>query len=132
MFFFGFQDALTGNWWVQNDDKVIGYWPGELFSLMRAHAETVQWGGEVYSNKVGVHPHTGTAMGSGSYAMPPFGSSGSVRRIRVVVGTKVIKFPDFVNSYSDEYDCYDTFYNHEYMQDPEFYYGGPGRNWKCP
>ncbi|KAL8110025.1 hypothetical protein AgCh_025947 [Apium graveolens] len=43
-----------------------------------------------------------------------------------------LKFPEYVFAYSEEYDCYDQIYVSEYIEDPEFYYGGPGRSWKCP
>lgn len=108
----------------------IGYWPPDLFSKIRIHAETVQWGGEVHSSRVGVTPHTATAMGSGQFPDYMLHNSGLVTRMRVLLGN-VLKFPDWVYEYADEYRCYDVFYIHDYVLDPEFYYGGPGRYYGC-
>lgn len=131
--FLFFQDPNTGNWWVNYGEKVnIGYWPKELFKKLSYHAETVQWGGEVYSTRVGTHPHTATGMGSGQFSDWVFKDSGFIKRMRVLQNSGVIRFPAWVNSFADEYNCYDTFYHREYVQDPEFYYGGPGRNYRCP
>lgn len=100
--------------------------------MLRAHAETVQWGGEVYSSRVGIHPHTATQMGSGHFADYVMGQSGYVKRIRVLLNNMILRFPQWVFTYSDEYECYDTYYISDYVQDPEFYFGGPGQNPRCP
>ncbi|KAA8525187.1 hypothetical protein F0562_006949 [Nyssa sinensis] len=128
-----FKDPNTSNWWVQYEESInIGYWPPDLFGALRHHAETVEWGGEVYSSKVGIHPHTATAMGNGKYSDYIHGDSGSVKRIRIRQNSLDLRFPEWVFPYTDEYDCYDFFYLGDYIEDPEFYYGGPGRNYKCP
>lgn len=44
----------------------------------------------------------------------------------------ILKFPGWVEHYSDEYDCYDVDFIRDYLEDPELYYGGPGKNPKCP
>ncbi|KAL0447419.1 UNVERIFIED_CONTAM: hypothetical protein Slati_1869800 [Sesamum latifolium] len=130
---FGIQDPATSNWWVQYGETInIGYWPHALFALLKFHAETVQWGGEVYSPRVGTHPHTSTAMGNGQFPDYVFGNSGSVKRMRVVENNMVLRLPQWVNGWSDEYDCYGIFYLSDYVEEPEFYFGGPGRNPVCP
>lgn len=93
-----------------------------------------QRGGEVYSPRVGTHPHTATGMGSGQFSDNVLGTSGSIKRIRIKEHRNELKFPEWVNCYSDEYECYDYFYQSDYVEDPEFYYGGPGsyRNPYCP
>ncbi|KAI3454118.1 hypothetical protein Pfo_010781 [Paulownia fortunei] len=127
------KDPNTSNWWVQYGERInIGYWPHDLFDMLRYHAETVQWGGEVYSSRVGTHPHTSTGMGSGHFPDYVTGNSGYVKRMRVLENNLILRFPQWVNGYSDEYDCYDIYYISDYVEDPEFYYGGPGRNPKCP
>ncbi|CAI0441439.1 unnamed protein product [Linum tenue] len=127
-------DAVTGNWWVEyGQGAYLGYWPRELFGLLAAGgAETAEWGGEVYSPKLGQRPHTTTAMGSGRPPDPVWGSSGSVKRIRVLENSAELRFPEYVSTYTDEFNCYDVEYWSDYMPDPEFYYGGPGRSYKCP
>lgn len=110
----------------------IGYWPAELFHALSHTAETVQWGGEVYSTKLGGPPHTTTGMGNGRFPDFVFGNSGWVKRMRIRDNSMVLKFPGWVEHYSDEYDCYDVDFVRDYLEDPELYYGGPGKNPKCP
>nr|XP_027120602.1 uncharacterized protein LOC113737597 [Coffea arabica] len=98
----------------------------ELFNLLSYHAVTVQRGGEVYSTRVGTHPHTATQMGSGQYSDWVSGNSSYIKRMRVIESFGALRFPDcYDTSYADEYDCYDTFYISESIADPEFYHGGP-------
>ncbi|GFZ16688.1 similar to AslB [Actinidia rufa] len=128
-----FKDPISSNWWVQYGGRInIGYWPPDLFGSLRYNAETVEWGGEVYSPRTGTHPHTATAMGNGQFADYTRGDSGWVKRMRIEENSMELKFPEWVDTYADEYDCYDVFYLADYVDDPEFYYGGPGRNDKCP
>ncbi|KAL3633518.1 hypothetical protein CASFOL_022280 [Castilleja foliolosa] len=128
------KDPNTSNWWVQYGERInIGYWPPDLFGAIRYHAETAQWGGEVYSKRVGTtRPHTATQMGSGRFSDFIFGTSGYVKRMRVLENGMVLRFPQWVNSYTDEYRCYDLYYISDYVEDPEFYFGGPGKNPLCP
>lgn len=127
------QDPGAAKWWLQyNEEKIIGYWPGEIFSAMSVHAESVEWGGEVYSTRVGTSPHTRTNMGSGRFSDPVFQSSGTVTRMRIQDNYPALKFPRWIQPFSDEFKCYDTYFIADYVEDPEFYYGGPGRNPICP
>lgn len=116
------------------DDVNIGYWPADLFSSLSYHAETVEWGGEVYSSKIRTHPHTATAMGNGQFPMfDDYGCiSGCMKRMRVRENSLDLRFPEFVNTYADEYNCYNVYYVEDYVEDPEFYYGGPGKSLWCP
>ncbi|KAM5565970.1 protein neprosin [Rosa sericea] len=128
-----FKDPVTSNWWVQYGEKInIGYWPPELFMALRVHAEAVEWGGEVYSARVGTNPHTKTGMGNGNFPDGIFGDSGVIKRIRIHDNSAELKFPEWVETYADEFNCYDVDYVSDYLEDPEFYYGGPGHNPKCP
>ncbi|XP_020412965.1 uncharacterized protein LOC18790036 [Prunus persica] len=129
-----YKDPVTSNWWVQYGERInIGYWPPELFVLLSYHATSVEWGGEVYSSRVGTTPHTRTDMGSGHFAESSvWGTSGVIKRIRVHENSPGLKFPDIVNTLMDEFNCYDVKYLSDYVEDPEFYYGGPGRNYMCP
>ncbi|KAL0327514.1 UNVERIFIED_CONTAM: hypothetical protein Sangu_1829400 [Sesamum angustifolium] len=123
-----FWHSGSSSWWAINSQ----HWPHDLFALLKFHATTVQWGGEVYSPRVGTHPHTSTAMGNGQFPDYVFGNSGSIKRMRVVENNMVLRFPQWVNGWSDEYDCYGIFYLSDYVEEPEFYFGGPGRNPVCP
>jgi len=116
---------------VQYGDKTnIGYWPPELFKDICYNADAVEWGGEVYSTTVGHTPHTKTQMGNGQFGLPRH--SASILRMRIHDNSATLKIPEFVDHYSDEYNCYDVAYEADYVFDPEFYYGGPGRNPMCP
>ncbi|GAB4837147.1 hypothetical protein Ancab_002058 [Ancistrocladus abbreviatus] len=128
-----FKDPETANWWVQYQERInIGYWPAELFTGLTLTGETVQWGGEVYSPRLGHTPHTGTAMGSGQYPHGAAQDSGWTKRMQIQDNSLILKFPELVYPYTDEYRCYDFFYFHEYIDEAEFYFGGPGRSYKCP
>ncbi|ONI33303.1 hypothetical protein PRUPE_1G415700 [Prunus persica] len=128
-----YKDPVTSNWWVQYGEKInVGYWPPELFVALSYHATSAEWGGEVYSSRVGTTPHTKTDMGSGHFADSVWGTSGAIRRIRIHENSPGLKFPDIVTTLMDEFNCYNVRYLSDYVEDPEFYYGGPGRNYMCP
>ncbi|KAF8393479.1 hypothetical protein HHK36_021723 [Tetracentron sinense] len=130
-----FKDPVTSNWWLQYGNKInIGYWPSSLFSLLSHSSTFVEWGGEVYSSKVGmIAPHTGTAMGSGDFAEGLFGFSSFITKIRIRDYSLSLKYPEWVYTYGDEYNCYNVYnYRQGYPSEPEFYFGGPGRNPRCP
>ncbi|KAL5071722.1 hypothetical protein RYX36_022609 [Vicia faba] len=125
-----YKDLITNNWWVQYGENTnIGYWPPEIFRAICYNAESVEWGGEVYSTTVGHTPHTKTQMGNGQFSR---GNSASILRMRVHDNYPSLKIPEWVQYYSDEYNCYDFYYVSDYLEDPEFYYGGPGSNPMCP
>jgi len=90
----------------------------------------VEWGGEVYSTTVGHTPHTRTQMGNGEF--PDIKNSGVITRMRIHDNSPALKSPDWVYTFADEFNCYNARYVGDYVEDPEFYYGGPGRNYKCP
>ncbi|KAM1834426.1 hypothetical protein ACFX13_016895 [Malus domestica] len=128
-----FKDPVTSNWWVQYGESIyVGYWPPQLFLALSYHATSVEWGGEVYSPRVGTTPHTETDMGSGQFADFVWGTSGSVKRIRIHDNSPELKLPEYADVYMDEFNCYDVKYLVDYVEEPEFYYGGPGRNPMCP
>ncbi|KAK4853526.1 hypothetical protein QYF36_010584 [Acer negundo] len=128
-----YKDPITSNWWVQYGENInIGYWPHDLFGALRTGASTAEWGGEVYSSKLGQPPHTATAMGNGRFADYVFADSGCMKRMRIRDNSPNLKIPEWVSTYADEYNCYDVEYLEEYIEDPELYYGGPGKNPLCP
>ncbi|XLU62681.1 hypothetical protein S245_021890 [Arachis hypogaea] len=128
-----YKDILTNNWWVQYGEKTnIGYWPAELFETLCYNADSVEWGGEVYSSKILHYPHTKTNMGNGKFGSQPY--SAYFKRMRIHDNSESLKFPEYVDRYSDEYNCYDVRFLGDYVEDPELYYGGPGSsdyNYMC-
>lgn len=118
---------------MQYGEKInVGYWPHELFSRLPHGAESAEWGGEVFSSRVGKSPHTETDMGNGKFPNYVSGNSGSIKRIRIRDNAPMLKFPEWVSAFTDEFNCYRVNYISDYVEDPEFYYGGPGKNALCP
>ncbi|CAH1426322.1 unnamed protein product [Lactuca virosa] len=120
------KDPYTSNWFLRYNNKEVGYWPGEIFPILRHQANLVQWGGEVSSPNVGTHPHTSTAMGSGKFADFIFGSSGTIKGMLIEENSNPLKPPENLYPSSDEWDCYDAYLLKEYVKEPSFFYGGPG------
>ncbi|KAJ9538255.1 hypothetical protein OSB04_030988 [Centaurea solstitialis] len=126
------KDPYTDNWWLKYNDKEVGYWPGEIFVVMRNQANLVLWGGEVHSPKVGTHPHTSTGMGSGKFSDFIFRTSGTITGILIEENSNPLKQPETLDVSFDEWDCYDAHLLQEV--EPVFFYGGPGsrQNRRCP
>ncbi|KAI3525670.1 hypothetical protein L1887_04648 [Cichorium endivia] len=128
------KDPYTSNWFLKYNNKEVGYWPGDIFPILRHQANLVQWGGEVSSPKVGTYPHTATGMGSGKFSDVIFGSSGTIKGILIEENSHPLKRPENLFPSSDEWDCYDAYLQKEYVPEPVFFYGGPGSrdNPRCP
>ena len=128
-----FQDPNNGRWWLQFQDEVIGYWPGEILNALKQNAATVKWGGDVYSKNVkGVTPHTDTAMGSGytpttNPRADNFGHACFIRNLRIVDNSLQVKFPEAPQYVVEENNCYGTYQN-DTATEPLFYFGGPSLN----
>ncbi|XP_042484249.1 uncharacterized protein LOC122064587 [Macadamia integrifolia] len=127
-------DTNTGNWWLKYGGQNIGYWPKSLFVGLSHMASSVEWGGEVKSSHIGqTHPHTGTDMGSGRMVGVGFGFDCFIRNIRILDNSVTWKFPTYSFPYTDEYYCYDIYYQRYGVTEPEFYFGGPGYDEiRCP
>ncbi|XP_042484246.1 uncharacterized protein LOC122064583 [Macadamia integrifolia] len=127
-------DTNTGNWWLKYGGQNIGYWPKSLFVGLSHMASSVEWGGEVKSSHIGqTHPHTGTDMGSGRMVGVGFGFDCFIRNIRILDNSVTWKFPTYSFPYTDEYYCYDIYYQRQGVPEPEFYFGGPGYDEiRCP
>ncbi|KAI4376970.1 hypothetical protein MLD38_014670 [Melastoma candidum] len=127
-------DPQTTNWWVAVNNYAFGYFPGELFNLLRHSATIVRWGGEVYSPQVkGNTPHTGTAMGSGQYSDTLAGNACYINKIRETGWNMQKKYPEWVAVWSDEEYCYNgNNFREGIVGEPTFYFGGPGQGRYCP
>ena len=129
------QDKKTLNWWLQVNEKIdVGYWPSSLFkNYLKSGAPLVQWGGEVYSPNVRKSPHTTTAMGSGGFAEDLFGGASYAAHVRIMDYSFSWKYPPFVGTYADEWNCYTAYhYVPGYLDEPTLFFGGPGQNPRCP
>lgn len=126
------KDPKDGNWWMQfGKDNVVGYWPGILFSNLHGGASLVEWGGEVANLESG-GMHTTTQMGGGGFPGQGFAKASYVRNIKVVDGLNNLRDPEDLETFSENSNCYDVKLGRNDKWGDYFYYGGPGRNSKCP
>jgi len=102
-----------------------------LFTFLKDHANQVHFGGEITNSKSG-GAHTSTQMGSGHFAEEGFRKAAYIRNMQVsgsdnnLVPLTNLKFTaEQPNCYNIQGGIDDNWGNY-------FYYGGPGRNAKCP
>uniref|UniRef100_A0A0E0JU91 Neprosin PEP catalytic domain-containing protein n=1 Tax=Oryza punctata TaxID=4537 RepID=A0A0E0JU91_ORYPU len=119
------KDPAGGNWWLQVGGNYVGYWPSSIFSLLQTGvADTVEWGGEVYS------PGITTPMGSGHFPGEGFGKATFSSAIQVVDSSNHLKPPNGVGLIAPLPNCYNiiTASSSTTSWGTYIYYGGPG----CP
>ncbi|MBA0738747.1 hypothetical protein Gogos_012072 [Gossypium gossypioides] len=126
------KDPKHGNWWLEFGSGVlVGYWPSFLFTHLRDHASMVQFGGEVVNSRAGGF-HTSTEMGSGHFAGQGFGKASYFRNLQVVDWDNNLIPLSNLRVLADHPNCYDIEGGINRVWGNYFYYGGPGRNVKCP
>ncbi|BAD88126.1 putative ZmEBE-1 protein [Oryza sativa Japonica Group] len=119
------KDPAGGNWWLQLQGNYVGYWPSSIFTLLQTGvADTVEWGGEVYS------PQITAPMGSGHFPEEGFGKATYSRAIQVVDSSNHLKPPNGVGLIASLPNCYNimTGSSSTTSWGTYIYYGGPG----CP
>ncbi|XWS69048.1 hypothetical protein CRYUN_Cryun04dG0146300 [Craigia yunnanensis] len=126
------KDPKHGNWWLEFGSGIlVGYWPSFLFTHLRDHASMVQFGGEIV-NSMPEGFHTSTEMGSGHFAGEGFGKASYFRNLQVVDwDNNLIPLPN-LQVLADHPNCYDIQGGINKAWGNYFYYGGPGRNVRCP
>lgn len=127
------KDPKHGNWWLAYGSNVlVGYWPSFLFRHLGDKASMVQFGGEVVNTKPR-GSHTSTQMGSGHFPGEGFGKASYFRNLQVVDWDNNLIPPRNLQLLADHSDCYGVL---DGTNTPAwgkyFYYGGPGRNVRCP
>ncbi|KAL0336114.1 UNVERIFIED_CONTAM: hypothetical protein Sradi_4823300 [Sesamum radiatum] len=126
------KDPKHGNWWLEFGDGIlVGYWPSFLFSHLRDHASMVQFGGEIV-NSESSGSHTSTQMGSGHFAEEGFGKASYFRNLQVVDWDNNLVPLSNLRVLADHPNCYDIQGGVNRVWGNYFYYGGPGKNPKCP
>ncbi|KAL0385507.1 UNVERIFIED_CONTAM: hypothetical protein Sradi_2945000 [Sesamum radiatum] len=126
------KDPKHGNWWLEFGDGIlVGYWPSFLFTHLRDHASMVQFGGEIV-NSEGSGSHTSTQMGSGHFAEEGFGKASYFRNLQVVDWDNNLVPLSNLRVLADHPNCYDIQGGVNRVWGNYFYYGGPGKNPKCP
>ncbi|KAI9168889.1 hypothetical protein LWI28_003388 [Acer negundo] len=126
------KDPKHGNWWLEFGSGVlVGYWPSFLFTHLRDHASMVQFGGEVVNSRPSGF-HTSTQMGSGHFAGEGFGKASYFRNLQVVDWDNNLIPLSNLRVLADHPNCYDIQGGINRVWGNYFYYGGPGRNVRCP
>ncbi|XP_058776376.1 protein neprosin-like [Vicia villosa] len=125
------KDPKHGNWWLEFGSGIlVGYWPSFLFTHLKDHASMVQFGGEIVNSNQG--SHTSTQMGSGHFAREGFGKASYFRNLQVVDWDNNLIPLSNLRVLADHPNCYDIQGGINNVWGNYFYYGGPGRNVKCP
>ncbi|XP_023546698.1 uncharacterized protein LOC111805725 [Cucurbita pepo subsp. pepo] len=126
------KDPKHGNWWLEFGSGVlVGYWPSFLFTHLQDHATMVQFGGEVVNSSPSGF-HTTTEMGSGHFAGEGFGKASYFRNLQVVDWDNSLVPLSNLVVLADHPNCYDIQGGINTVWGNYFYYGGPGRNGRCP
>ncbi|CAF1749618.1 hypothetical protein Bca4012_044124 [Brassica carinata] len=126
------KDPKHGHWWLQlGNGLLLGYWPVFLFSHLRSHASMVQFGGEVVNSRSS-GGHTGTQMGSGHFADEGFEKAAYFRNLQVVDWDNNLLPLSNLHVLADHPACYNIRQGKNNVWGTYFYYGGPGRNPRCP
>ncbi|XP_068641605.1 protein neprosin-like [Aristolochia californica] len=126
------KDPNHGNWWLEfGSGLLVGYWPDFLFSHLRNHGSMVQFGGETVNTRPNGF-HTSTQMGSGHFAGEGFGKASYFRNLQVVDWDNNLIPLSNLRVLADHPNCYDIQGGINSVWGNYFYYGGPGRNMRCP
>lgn len=127
------KDPKHGNWWLEFGNGIlVGYWPSFLFTHLRSHGSMVQFGGEIINGRVSSRFHTATQMGSGHFASEGFGKSSYFRNLQVVDWDNSLIPVSNLRLLADHPTCYSVRGGMNRVWGSYFYYGGPGRNSRCP
>ncbi|CAI9109245.1 OLC1v1009030C1 [Oldenlandia corymbosa var. corymbosa] len=134
---FIWKDSTQKSWWVSYQNVAFGYWPDFLFTNLKESADEIQWGGEVVNKKPN-DQHTKTQMGSGHFAHKEgHGGSSYFKNLQVLDEFDNLRpageddeIYTLVDSEAD--GCYDIALYKNRNDGDHFYFGGPGRNPKCP
>lgn len=126
------KDPKHGNWWLEFGSGVlVGYWPASLFTHLRDHASMVQFGGEVVNSQAS-GSHTSTEMGSGHFSGEGFGKASYFRNMQVVDWDNSLIPLSNLKVLADNPNCYDIRGGINNVWGNYIYYGGPGKNPRCP
>ncbi|KAJ4712381.1 Protein of Unknown Function (DUF239) [Melia azedarach] len=126
------KDPKHGHWWLEfGSGLLVGYWPAFLFSHLRSHASMIQFGGEIVNSRSSGF-HTATEMGSGHFAEEGFTKAAYFRNLQGVDWDNNLLPLTNLHLLADHPDCYDIRQGRNNVWGTYFYYGGPGRNIRCP
>ncbi|KAK9072897.1 hypothetical protein SSX86_009332 [Deinandra increscens subsp. villosa] len=126
------KDPKDGNWWLEVNGTILGYWPSSLYHQLSQYAFMLDWGGEVINSKVdGLH--TTTQMGSGHFSGEGLGKASYIKNIQIMNESNVLTSPEHLSPRASRKDCYDVTMGDNDVDNwgTYFFFGGPGRNENC-
>ncbi|XP_058746492.1 protein neprosin-like, partial [Vicia villosa] len=121
------QDPKTQNWWLTQENEIIGYFPISLFSNL-IYAHQVGWGGRTSTAQHGPSPQ----MGSGVFPDNIYNHASYFIYVSFVVNSLERIEPEnyMVETFNDKPKCF--FAKYYGLQDEDVRYslqfGGPGGN----
>ncbi|CAM6053846.1 unnamed protein product [Sphagnum tenellum] len=120
-----FKDHASGNWWLQFNDEIVGYWPRSLFNTLKNAADAIDWGGEIIwdgSTKRGVF----TDMGSGEPAALGYERAAYQRNLQYVGIDNALHDVTDLQVATEAPSCYTAVAGHNKPWGSFFYFGGSG------
>ncbi|XP_076894068.1 protein neprosin-like [Bidens hawaiensis] len=124
------KDPKSSNWWLKVGNEVIGYWPSSLFTDLRGHATTIEYGGEVFSTNLG--SHTSTQMGSGHFPNEGYKKAAYARNLEVInYYNQLVDAPNLMTS-AEKPNCYDVQSGFNNVWRNYIFFGGSGHSPNCP
>ncbi|KAJ3694288.1 hypothetical protein LUZ60_009768 [Juncus effusus] len=126
------KDPKHGHWWLEFGSGIlVGYWPSFLFNHLGGHATMVQFGGEIV-NTCPYGSHTWTQMGSGHFSWEGSSKAAYFRSMQIVDWDNNLIPVSNLRLVADHPNCYDIRGGSNRAWGNYFYYGGPGKNSRCP
>ncbi|PON75646.1 hypothetical protein TorRG33x02_244950 [Trema orientale] len=127
-----FKNKESGNWWLQLQNQVLGYWPGSIFTTLADSSDAINFGGEIINDEADGH-HTPTQMGSGHFPSEGYGKASFFGNLQYMDSNGVFKDPEKLIPYVTKPLCYDLQVRDEKTSasGTYFYFGGPGYSEKC-
>ncbi|XP_047324696.1 uncharacterized protein LOC124928204 [Impatiens glandulifera] len=133
-----FKNKESGDWLLELDNEVIGYWPYELFDGLNASASRISWGGEVYKSNSSSKRHTTTQMGSGHFPKEGYLRASHIRNLLVMNELNKWTSPGWTSltKVITKPQCYSLKIPNTLQRKlgwgVHVYYGGPGFSPQCP
>ncbi|KAJ3694289.1 hypothetical protein LUZ60_009769 [Juncus effusus] len=126
------KDPKHGHWWLEFGSGIlVGYWPSFLFNHLGGHATMVQFGGEIVNTRP-YGSHSWTQMGSGHFSWEGSSKAAYFRNMQIVDWDNNLIPVSNLRLVADHPNCYDIRGGSNRAWGNYFYYGGPGRNSRCP
>ncbi|KAH9713162.1 NEP-interacting protein 1 [Citrus sinensis] len=119
-----------GNWWLQVQDQLVGYWPSSIFTHLAGTSDAISWGGEIVNNQPNGH-HTSTQMGSGHFPNEAYGKASYFTKLGYFDEGNNVKDPENLEPFVTRPPCYDLRTGKDNKFGVFFYFGGPGYSANC-